>query len=196
MSNKNIKFQDFKITVHHRSLIKNQKPKCLWFTGLPSSGKTTLANKIEERLFKIDKHSYILDGDNLRHGICSDLNFSEQDRVENIRRAAEISKLMFDAGLIVIVSLVSPYKASRDFARGLFNKEDFYEIYLNTSLDICEKRDVKGLYQKARSGQIKDFTGIGSDYEPPQAPNIEINTNDLSINDSVDLIFNKIFNED
>ena len=195
MSNKNIKFQDFKITLDQRSLIKNQKPKCLWFTGLPSSGKTTLANKIEEKLFKINKHSYILDGDNLRHGVCSDLNFSEQDRIENIRRAAEISKLMFDAGLIVIASFVSPYLAGRDYARSLFEKNDFFEIYLNTSIDVCEKRDVKGLYHKARSGIIKDLTGIGSDYEPPLAADIEINTNDLSINDSVELIFNEIFNE-
>jgi len=155
MSNKNIKFQDFNITAHQRSLIKNQKPKCLWFTGLPSSGKTTLANKIEEKLFNINKHSYILDGDNLRYGVCSDLNFSEQDRIENIRRAAEISKLMFDAGLIVIASFVSPYKAGRDYARSLFEKNDFFEIYLNTSIDICEKRDVKGLYKKARNGLIK-----------------------------------------
>ena len=152
--------------------------------------------KINKKLYNDRKHTYVLDGDNLRCGICSDLNFSEKDRIENIRRAAEISKLMFDAGLIVIVSLVSPYKASRDFAKGLFNEEDFYEIYLNTSLDVCEKRDVKGLYQKARTGHIKDFTGIGSDYEPPLAADIEINTNDLSINESVDLIFNKIFNED
>jgi len=195
MSENNIEYKELQITLHQRSLIKNQKPRCLWFTGLPSSGKTTLANEIDKKLYNDRKHTFILDGDNLRCGICSDLNFSEQHRIENIRRAAEISKLMFDAGLIVIVSLVSPYKASRDFAKSLFNKEDFYEIYLNTSLDVCEKRDVKGLYQKARSGQIKDLTGIGSDYEPPLAADIEINTNDLSINDSVDLIFNKIFNE-
>ena len=195
MSENNIEYQELQITLHQRSLIKNQKPRCLWFTGLPSSGKTTLANEIDKKLYNDRKHTFILDGDNLRCGICSDLNFSEQDRIENIRRAAEISKLMFDAGLIVIVSLVSPYKASRDFAKSLFNKEDFYEIYLNTSLDVCEKRDVKGLYQKARSGHIKDLTGIGSDYEPPLAADIEINTNDLSINDSVELIFNEIFNE-
>lgn len=193
MSNKNIKFQDFKITIHHRSQIKNQKPKCLWFTGLPSSGKTTLANKIEEKLFKINKHSYILDGDNLRHGVCSDLNFSEQDRVENIRRAAEISKLMFDAGLIVIVSFVSPYLAGRDYARSLFEKNDFFEIYLNTPLDVCEKRDVKGLYKKARNGLIKDMTGIGSAFEPPLKAEIEIDTDKMTINDSANLILNKIF---
>jgi len=195
MSKNNIEFQELQITLQQRASIKNQKPKCLWFTGLPSSGKTTLANEIDKKLYNIRKHTFVLDGDNLRCGICSDLNFSEQHRIENIRRAAEISKLMFDAGLIVIVSLVSPYKVSRDFAKSLFNKEDFYEIYLNTSLDVCEKRDVKGLYHKARSGIIKDLTGIGSDYEPPLAADIEINTNDLSINDSVELIFNEIFNE-
>ena len=193
MSNKNIKFQDFNITVHQRSLIKNQKPKCLWFTGLPSSGKTTLANKIEEKLFNINKHSYILDGDNLRYGVCSDLNFSEQDRIENIRRAAEISKLMFDAGLIVIASFVSPYKAGRDYARSLFEKNDFFEIYLNTSIDICEKRDVKGLYKKARNGLIKDMTGIGSVYEAPLKAEIVIDTNKMTIDDSANLILSKIF---
>ena len=193
MSNKNIKFQDFKITLDQRSLIKNQKPKCLWFTGLPSSGKTTLANKIEEKLFNINKHSYILDGDNLRYGVCSDLNFSEQDRIENIRRAAEISKLMFDAGLIVIASFVSPYKAGRDYARSLFEKNDFFEIYLNTSIDICEKRDVKGLYKKARNGLIKDMTGIGSDYEAPLKAEIVIDTNKMTIDDSANLILSKIF---
>jgi adenylyl-sulfate kinase len=193
MSNKNIKFQDFKITVDQRSLIKNQKPKCLWFTGLPSSGKTTLANKIEEKLFKINKHSYILDGDNLRHGVCSDLNFSEQDRIENIRRAAEISKLMFDAGLIVIASFVSPYLAGRDFARSLFEKNDFFEIYLNTSIDVCEKRDVKGLYKKARNGLIKDMTGINSAFEAPLKAEIEIDTDKMTIDDSANLILNKIF---
>jgi adenylyl-sulfate kinase len=193
MSNKNIKFQDFKITVDQRSLIKNQKPKCLWFTGLPSSGKTTLANKIEEKLFKINKHSYILDGDNLRHGVCSDLNFSEQDRIENIRRAAEISKLMFDAGLIVIASFVSPYLAGRGFARSLFEKNDFFEIYLNTSIDVCEKRDVKGLYKKARNGLIKDMTGINSAFEAPLNAEIEIDTDKMTIDDSANLILNKIF---
>ena len=193
MSNKNIKFQEFKITAHQRSLIKNQKPKCLWFTGLPSSGKTTLANKIEEKLFNINKHSYILDGDNLRYGICSDLNFTEQDRIENIRRAAEISKLMFDAGLIVIASLVSPYKTGRDYARSLFEKNDFFEIYLNTSIDICEKRDVKGLYKKARNGLIKDMTGIGSVYEAPLKAEIVIDTNKMTIDDSANLILSKIF---
>jgi len=193
MSNKNIKFQDFNITVHQRSLVKNQKPKCLWFTGLPSSGKTTLANKIEEKLFNINKHSYILDGDNLRYGVCSDLNFSEQDRIENIRRAAEISKLMFDAGLIVIASFVSPYLAGRDYARSLFEKNDFFEIYLNTSIDICEKRDVKGLYKKARNGLIKDMTGIGSDYEAPLKAEIVIDTNKMTIDDSANLILSKIF---
>jgi len=193
MSNKNIKFQDFNITVHQRSLVKNQKPKCLWFTGLPSSGKTTLANKIEEKLFNINKHSYILDGDNLRYGVCSDLNFSEQDRIENIRRAAEISKLMFDAGLIVIASFVSPYKAGRDYARSLFEKNDFFEIYLNTSIDICEKRDVKGLYKKARNGLIKDMTGIGSVYEAPLKAEIVIDTNKMTIDDSANLILSKIF---
>lgn len=193
MSNKNIKFQEFKITAHQRSLIKNQKPKCLWFTGLPSSGKTTLANKIEEKLFNINKHSYILDGDNLRYGICSDLNFTEQDRIENIRRAAEISKLMFDAGLIVIASFVSPYKTGRDYARSLFEKNDFFEIYLNTSIDICEKRDVKGLYKKARNGLIKDMTGIGSVYEAPLKAEIVIDTNKMTIDDSANLILSKIF---
>ena len=193
MSDKNIKFQEFKITVHQRSLIKNQKPKCLWFTGLPSSGKTTLANKIEEKLFNINKHSYILDGDNLRYGVCSDLNFTEQDRIENIRRAAEISKLMFDAGLIVIASFVSPYLAGRDYARSLFEKNDFFEIYLNTSIDICEKRDVKGLYKKARNGLIKDMTGIGSDYEAPLKAEIVIDTNKMTIDDSANLILSKIF---
>lgn len=195
MRSKNIKFQDFEITPQKRALIKNQKPKCLWLTGLPSSGKTTLANKIDEHLYNVNKHTFIIDGDNLRHGICSDLDFTNESRIENIRRAAEISKLFFDAGLIVIVSLVSPFKASRNYARNLFNKGDFYEIYLNTSIEICEKRDVKGLYKKAREGNINDMTGVGSDYEAPLEAEIEIDTNIMSIDESANLILKKIFND-
>jgi len=186
--NKNIKWQSFKLSQFDRAKIKNQKPLCLWMTGLSGSGKSSLANALEEKLNILGKHTYILDGDNLRHGLNSDLNFTEEDRNENVRRAAEVAKLMVDAGLIVIVGLISPLRLERQNARCLFEKNQFKEIYISTSLQECEKRDVKGLYKKARSGDLKNFTGIDSPYEKPEEPDIEINTENIDIKKAVEMI--------
>ena len=188
----NIQWQNFKLTESDRAQIKNQQPLCLWMTGLSGAGKSTLANALEEKLNALGKHTYILDGDNLRHGLNQDLGFNMEARNENVRRAAEVARLMVDAGLIVIVGLISPLKAERDHARSLFGPNQFKEIYLSTSLAECEKRDVKGLYQKARSGDLKDFTGIDSPYEAPEAPEIELNTKNLTVEQAVDVIVKAI----
>lgn len=171
---------------------KNQKALCLWLTGLSGSGKSTLANAIEQRLNAMEKHTYILDGDNLRHGLNSDLNFTRSDRNENVRRTAEVAKLMVDAGLIVIVALISPYKNERSWVRSLFKKDQFYEIYISTDLSECERRDSKGLYKKARAGEIKNFTGINSPYEAPSEPDVSIDTTNKSIESCVDSILKNV----
>jgi len=188
----NIQWQSFKLTESDRAKIKDQQPLCLWMTGLSGAGKSTLANALEEKLNGLGKHTYILDGDNLRHGLNKDLGFTMEARNENVRRAAEVARLMVDAGLIVIVGLISPLKAEREHARSLFGPNQFKEIYLSTSLQECEKRDVKGLYQKARSGDLKDFTGIDSPYEEPEAPEIELNTENLTVEQAVDVIVKAI----
>ena len=161
-------------------------------TGLSGAGKSTLANALEQELNIKGKHTYILDGDNLRHGLNSDLGFSEPDRNENVRRAAEAVQLMVDAGLIVIVGLISPFKKERDWARSLFKANQFREVYIATSLQECEQRDVKGLYKKARQGEVKDFTGIDSPYEPPENPEVIIDTQDKSVSDCVQQILEKV----
>lgn len=189
---KNIKFQHFALTQTERAQIKHQTPMCLWMTGLSGAGKSTLANALEQELNKMVKHTYILDGDNLRHGLNSDLGFSEADRNENVRRAAETAQLMVDAGLIVIVGLISPFKKERDWARSLFKHNQFKEIYISTSLQECEQRDVKGLYKKARRGEVKDFTGVDSPYEPPENPDIIIDTQDKLVSDCVQMILEKV----
>jgi len=189
---KNIQFQHFSLTQTERSKIKNQIPMCLWMTGLSGAGKSTLANALEQELNKRGKHTYILDGDNLRYGLNSDLGFSESDRIENVRRAAEAAKLIVDAGLIVIVGLISPFKKERDWARSLFKDNQFKEIYISTSLQECEQRDTKGLYKKARRGEVRDFTGIDSPYEPPKHPELIINTQDKSVSDCVQIILEKV----
>lgn len=188
---KNIKFQHFSLTQTGRAKIKQQTPMCLWMTGLSGAGKSTLANALEQGLNKKGKHTYILDGDNLRHGLNSDLGFTEADRNENVRRAAEAAKLMVDAGLIVIVGLISPYKKERDWARSLFQPDQFKEIYISTSLEECEQRDTKGLYGKARRGQVKDFTGIDSPYEPPENPDVTIDTENKTVEECVHMILEK-----
>ena len=163
---------DMKINKLHRSKIKNQKPCIIWFTGLSGSGKSTVADLLEQKLNKLKKHTFLLDGDNLRHSLNSDLGFSDEDRDENIRRIGHLGALMVDAGLIVIASFISPFKKQRDNTRNLFEKKEFIEVFLDTPIGICEKRDPKGLYRKARSGLIKDFTGIDSVYEKPEDPEI------------------------
>jgi adenylyl-sulfate kinase len=189
---KNIQFQHFTLTQTERAQIKHQTPMCLWMTGLSGAGKSTLANALDQELNKKGKHTYILDGDNLRHGLNSDMGFSEADRNENVRRAAEAAKLMVDAGLIVIVGLISPFKKERDWARSLFKDNQFKEIYISTSLQECEERDVKGLYKKVRQGEVKDFTGIDSPYEPPEKPDVIIDTQNKSVSDCLQLILEKV----
>jgi len=187
-----IQWQSFRLTEADRAKIKDQQPLCLWMTGLSGAGKSTLANALEEKLNALGKHTYILDGDNLRHGLNQDLGYSVEARNENVRRVAEVARLMVDAGLIVIVGLISPLKAERDHARSLFAKNQFKEIYLSTSLQHCEKRDVKGLYQKARAGKLKEFTGIDSPYEAPEAPEMELNTEYLTVTEGVEVILKAI----
>ena len=163
---------------HHNSFL-------LWFTGLSGSGKSTIANVVEQELHKQGIKTYTLDGDNIRKGINSDLTFSPEDRTENIRRIAEVANLMVDAGLVVLAAFVSPYKKDRDNIKSIVKDVNFVEIFINTSVEECERRDVKGLYKKARAGEIKNMTGISAPYEAPEQPDIEINTEQESIEDSV-----------
>jgi bifunctional enzyme CysN/CysC len=172
----NVHWQALEVTKAARAEMKHQQARCLWFTGLSGSGKSTIANLLEKRLHADGKHTYILDGDNVRHGLNRDLGFTEEDRVENIRRVGEVAKLLVDAGLIVIVAFISPYRAERQLARGLFEKSEFLEVFVDTPLEECERRDVKGLYAKARRGELKNFTGIDSGYEAPLAPEIHLHT--------------------
>ena len=152
----------------------NQRPRCIWLTGLSGAGKSTLANTLEEDLHDKGSFVYVLDGDNVRHGLNRDLGFTEADRVENIRRVAEVARLMVDAGLIVLVSFISPFRSERLMARELFGAGEFVEVFVDTPLPECERRDVKGLYAKARRGELKNFTGIDSSYEAPEAPDIHL----------------------
>jgi bifunctional enzyme CysN/CysC len=171
-----------------RARQKLQKPFCLWLTGLPGAGKSTIANLLEKQLFASGRHTYILDGDNIRQGLSQDLGFSEADRVENNRRAMEVAGLFVDAGLVVIVSFISPYRAERDLARSRFEADEFVEVYVDAPLEECERRDPKGLYAKARRGELENFTGIDSDYEPPEAPEIRLDTVAESADECVDVI--------
>ncbi len=159
-----------------RAAQKGQRPCIIWFTGLSGAGKSTVANALEHALLQRGHHSYLLDGDNVRYGLNRDLGFSPQDRVENIRRIGEVARLFVDAGQIVLTAFISPYIADRQMVRGLVAEDEFIEVYVRTSLAVCEQRDPKGLYAKARAGLIKDFTGIGSPYEPPEAADVEIDT--------------------
>jgi bifunctional enzyme CysN/CysC len=175
----NVHWQALEISKNARAKIKHQEARCLWFTGLSGSGKSTIANLLEKRLHADGKHTYILDGDNVRHGLNRDLGFTEADRVENIRRVAEVARLLVDAGLIVIVAFISPFRAERELARGLFEPGEFIEIFVDTPLEECERRDAKGLYAKARRGELKNFTGIDSIYEPPSSPEVHLHTVDV-----------------
>jgi len=172
----NVHWQHIDVDKTARARIKGQRPRCLWFTGLSGSGKSTIANLVEKRLHALGHHTYILDGDNVRHGLNKDLGFTDEDRVENIRRVAEVAKLMTDAGLIVLVSFISPFRAERRMARELFAEGDFVEVYVSTPLAVAEQRDVKGLYAKARAGMIPNFTGIDSPYEVPEAAELVLDT--------------------
>jgi len=184
----NVVWQDLDIEKSQRAKLKHQKPAVLWFTGLSGSGKSTIANNVEKILFDMGRHTYTLDGDNVRHGLNKDLNFSNADRVENIRRVSEVSKLMTHAGLITLVSFISPFRAERQIARSLLDDGEFIEIHVNTPLEVAEARDVKGLYAKARKGEIKNFTGIDSEYQEPLNPEITINTVDMTAEDAAERI--------
>ena len=172
----NVRWQDFEVSRENRARALGQHPRCLWLTGLSGSGKSTIANLLEKRLVAQGRHTFVLDGDNVRHGLNRDLGFTEADRAENIRRVAEVARLMVDAGLIVIVSFISPYRSERDYARGLFEPADFREIFVDAPLETCEARDPKGLYARARRAEVKNFTGISSPYEPPEAPDLRLDT--------------------
>ncbi|MFN4039760.1 MAG: sulfate adenylyltransferase subunit CysN [Erythrobacter sp.] len=172
----NVHWQPLAITREDHAALKNQVPRVLWFTGLSGSGKSTIANEVEKQLNLMNRHTFLLDGDNVRHGLNRDLGFTETDRIENIRRVGEVAKLMTDAGLIVLTAFISPFRAERQMVRDMLPEGEFIEIFVDTPLEVAEARDVKGLYKKARSGQLKNFTGIDSPYEPPENPEIRVNT--------------------
>jgi len=171
-----------------RSFMKKQRPCLLWFTGLSGSGKSTIAGAVESKLAERLQHTTLLDGDNVRHGLCGDLAFSKEDRNENIRRVGEVANLMVESGLIVLTAFISPFKENRDIVRGTLKEGEFIEVYIDTPISICEQRDPKGLYKKARAGEIKDFTGIGSPYQPPEHPEITINNYDISVEDAANKV--------
>ncbi|MCT7550972.1 adenylyl-sulfate kinase [Aliarcobacter butzleri] len=186
----NIVWHNQSITKEKRLTLLNQQPCILWFTGLSGSGKSTIANAVELELFKRGRKTYLLDGDNVRHGLNKDLGFSEQDRIENIRRIGEVAKLFVDSGLIVLTAFISPFKSDRQIARSLVKYDEFIEVFIDTPLEVCEQRDPKGLYKKARDGAIKNFTGISSPYEAPEDPQIHIKTDEHSIEECVDIVIN------
>jgi bifunctional enzyme CysN/CysC len=188
----NVHWQAFEVNKGARSLMKLQRAQCIWLTGLSGSGKTTIANLLEKRLHAEGRHTYLLDGDNIRLGLNRDLGFTEGDRVENIRRVAEVARLMVDAGLVVIVSFISPFKADRDMARNCFEPHEFLEVFVDTPLEECERRDVKGLYAKARRGELKNFTGIDSPYQPPQSPQIHLVTAGRSVEECVAVLVRQL----
>lgn len=188
----NIQWQAVDVHKRARAGLKHQRPRCIWFTGLSASGKSTIANQLEKRLHAEGRHTYLLDGDNVRHGLNRDLGFTEADRVENIRRIAEVARLMVDAGLIVIVSFISPFLAERRMARQLFADDEFIEVFVDTPLEECERRDPKGLYAKARRGEVRNFTGIDSAYEPPEAAELRLDTPRLSPAESAAAIIERL----
>lgn len=177
----NIVWHEHHVSQTERAAMKKQKPCILWFTGLSGSGKSTVANAVENLLFKAQKHTYLLDGDNVRHGLNRGLTFSEEDRVENIRRVGEVAKLFSDSGTIVLTAFISPFESDRALVRELVAEGEFIEVFIDTPLDVCEQRDPKGLYKKARAGEIKDFTGIDSPYEAPQQPEITVINDGISV---------------
>lgn len=177
----NVIWHQHQVTKQTRSELKKQKPVVLWFTGLSGAGKSTVAGALESQLAELGHHTYLLDGDNVRHGLCRDLGFSAQDRRENIRRIGELAKLMADAGLIVLSAFISPHRAERQMVRDLLPEGEFIEVFVNAPLEVCEKRDPKGLYKKARAGEISNFTGIDSEYEAPLSPEIDLPAGDKNL---------------
>lgn len=189
MGNQNIKWHDHQIQRAQRSKQKTQKSCLVWFTGLSGAGKSTVANALDKMLFDNNKHTYLLDGDNVRHGLNRDLGFSDADRIENIRRIGEVGKLFVDAGLIVLSAFISPFRSDRQMVRTLFPAGEFIEVHINTSLDVCETRDPKGLYKKARAGVIKNFTGIDSEYEAPSEAELVIDAGSLDVEKCASTIY-------
>lgn len=176
------------VTRSRREDMNAHKSVVLWFTGLSGSGKSSLAHAVEERLHQMDVRTFVLDGDNVRHGLCGDLGFSGQERVENIRRVGEVTKLFLEAGVIALTAFISPFKSDREKVRSLFPHGDFLEVYCRCPLEVCESRDVKGLYRKARAGEVKNFTGISSPYEAPVSPELIVDTDRLSLEDSIEAV--------
>ena len=189
---KNIVKHSYSVNLDSRKKLKQHQAMLLWFTGLSGSGKSTIANSVEQELHKNKIHTYTLDGDNIRKGLNSDLSFSPQDRKENIRRIGETAHLMIDAGLVVIAAFVSPYRNDRDHIRNIVGDDNMVEIFINTSIEECERRDVKGLYKKARKGEIKNMTGISAPYESPLNPDIQINTEEITVIEATKQIINFI----
>lgn len=188
----NITWTRGKITPQERAR-QNQHSGCVvWLTGLSAAGKSTIATELERELFSRGKHAWVLDGDNIRHGLCSDLGFSPEDRKENIRRIGEVAKLFAEAGFVCITAFISPYRSDRELARRIAPEGKFIEIYLNVPLEVCEQRDPKGLYAKARAGEIKDFTGISAPYEPPLQPELELHTDTLTLAECVSVILERL----
>ncbi len=190
--NKNVIRHNFQVTKKERNQLNNHRSLLIWFTGLSGSGKSTIANALEKELLQNGFHTYILDGDNVRKGLNSNLTFSPEDRTENIRRIAEVANLMVDAGLVVLSAFVSPYQKDRENVKQIVGEKNFVEVFVNTPIEVCEQRDVKGLYAKARAGEIKDFTGVNAPYEAPNNPDIEIDTSKTTLEESVQIIFKSI----
>jgi len=188
----NVHWQPTDVTRADHAALKNQTPKVLWFTGLSGAGKSTIANEVEKRLNVMNRHTFLLDGDNIRHGLNKDLGFTEADRIENIRRVGEVAKLMVDAGLIVLTAFISPFRAEREMVRRMLPEGEFVEIHVDTPLEVAEARDVKGLYKKARSGELKNFTGIDSPYEAPESPEIRVNTAEMSAEEAAEYIIRQL----
>ncbi|OOE21339.1 adenylyl-sulfate kinase [Bacillus subtilis] len=192
--NPNIIWHPAAISKSDRQSLNGHKSCVLWFTGLSGSGKTVLANAVDEKLYRKGIQSYVLDGDNIRHGLNKDLGFQTGDRIENIRRIGEVAKLFVDSGQMILTAFISPFREDRDMVRALFPKGEFFEIYVKCPLHVCEQRDPKGLYKKARNGEIKHFTGIDSPYEAPLSPDFIIESDQTSISDGADLIINALQN--
>lgn len=191
---KNLVYHSYKINVEERRKMNGHNSLLIFFTGLSGSGKSTLANALEQRLYEDNIKTYVLDGDNVRKGINSNLSFKPEDRSENLRRIGEISKLFIDAGIIVLAAFIAPYEKDREFIKKTVGQDNYIEVFVNTSLEVCEQRDVKGLYEKARRGEIKNMTGISAPYEQPIQPDVEV-SHQHNIEESVDIIYNKIKNQ-
>ncbi|CAM4254858.1 adenylyl-sulfate kinase [Paenibacillus endophyticus] len=189
---RNVTWQQGTVNLDNHASLKGHRGAVIWLTGLSGSGKSTVASELEKRLFRHHIHTFILDGDNLRHGLNRDLGFSQTDRKENVRRLGEVAKLFVDAGLVVIVAAISPFRIDREQARTLLPADRFFEVFLSCPLKVCEQRDSKGLYKKARAAEITDFTGISSPYEEPRDPEIIVKTDELSIDETVDTIWKKV----